>query len=172
MFTSWSASTLLIVASTPGVLRCRWVRRCTPVWDASDTAGRFTLRAVLPRVPVMALTAPATGRVRGDIVERLRLREPETFVGSFNRANLFYRVRPKAGALDQVLEFLAERPGDSGIVYFLSLKYAETLADKLTASVIPARAYHVGLGPVDRVANPEAFLPGEVRIVRGNHPLV
>jgi ATP-dependent DNA helicase RecQ len=123
------------------------------------------LRDALPNVPVMALTATATGRVRGDIVERLRLREPETFVGSFNRANLFYRVRPKAGALDQVLEFLAERPGDSGIVYCLSRKSAETLAEKLTASGIPARAYHAGLGPDDRAAKQEAFLRDEVRVV-------
>ena len=123
------------------------------------------LRDTLPNVPVMALTATATGRVRGDIVERLRLREPETFVGSFNRANLFYRVRPKAGALDQVLDFLAERPDDSGIVYCLSRKSAETLAEKLTASGIPARAYHAGLGPDDRAANQEAFLRDEVRVI-------
>ena len=70
------------------------------------------LRPVLPDVPVMALTATATGRVRTDIVERLGLREPREYVASFNRPNLFYRVMPKAGAVDQLTDFLAERRGE------------------------------------------------------------
>ncbi|HEY8903519.1 MAG TPA: RecQ family ATP-dependent DNA helicase, partial [Chthoniobacterales bacterium] len=100
------------------------------------------LRDIVPAAPFMALTATATGRVREDIVERLRLRNPGTYVGSFNRPNLLYRVRPKSGALAQAMDFLAERPDDSGIIYCLSRKSAETLAEKLTASGIPARAYH------------------------------
>jgi len=123
------------------------------------------LRDIVPAAPFMALTATATGRVREDIVERLRLREPGTYVGSFNRPNLLYRVRAKSGALAQAMEFLSERPGDSGIIYCLSRKSAETLAEKLTAAGVPARAYHAGLGAEDRAANQEAFLRDEVRVI-------
>lgn len=123
------------------------------------------LRKTLPDVPVMALTATATDRVRNDIVERLGLREPRQYVASFNRPNLFYRVQPKSGAFDQLVAFLAERPGDSGIVYCLSRKTAESLAEKLSKKGVPARAYHAGLGTEDRAANQEAFLRDEVRIV-------
>lgn len=123
------------------------------------------LREALPQAPVMALTATATGRVRGDIIERLRLREPRQYVASFNRPNLFYRVQPKAGAFEQLMAFLAERPADSGIVYCLSRKSTESLAGKLSAAGVPALAYHAGLGPEDRAANQEAFLRDEVRVV-------
>jgi ATP-dependent DNA helicase RecQ len=123
------------------------------------------LREALPAVPVMALTATATGRVRSDIVERLGLREPREYVASFNRPNIFYRVVPKAGAFDQLMDFLGQRPGDAGIVYCLSRKSAESVAEKLVAEGIPARAYHAGLGPEDRAANQEAFLRDEVRVI-------
>jgi ATP-dependent DNA helicase RecQ len=123
------------------------------------------LRNVFPEVPVMALTATATGRVRGDIVERLGLREPREYVASFNRPNLFYRVQPKAGAFEQLAAFLAERPADGGIVYCLSRKSTESLAEKLNKSGVAARAYHAGLGPEDRAANQEAFLRDEVRVI-------
>ena len=123
------------------------------------------LRGHLPDVPVMALTATATGRVRTDIVERLGLREPREYVASFNRPNLFYRVQPKSGAFEQLSAFLAERPADSGIVYCLSRKSTESLAEKLNQKGIAARAYHAGLGPEDRGANQEAFLRDEVRVI-------
>jgi ATP-dependent DNA helicase RecQ len=123
------------------------------------------LREVLPDVPVMALTATATGRVRRDIVERLGLRGPREYVASFNRPNLFYRVIPKAGAFEQLAEFLADRSNDAGIVYCLSRKSAESVAEKLTAAGVPARAYHAGLDAAVRAANQEAFLRDEVRVI-------
>jgi len=123
------------------------------------------LRDVFPEVPVMALTATATGRVRRDIVERLGLRGPREYVASFNRPNLFYRVVPKAGAFDQLADFVSKRPGDAGIVYCLSRKSAESLAEKLTAAGVPARAYHAGLDAAVRAANQEVFLRDEVRVI-------
>ncbi len=123
------------------------------------------LRDVLPEVPVMALTATATSRVRQDIVERLALREPREYVASFNRPNLFYRVAPKAGAFEQVVDFLAERPQDSGIVYCLSRKSVESLAEKLTAAGVSALPYHAGLDAAVRAGNQEAFLRDEVRVI-------
>lgn len=123
------------------------------------------LRDVLPAVPVMALTATATARVRQDIVERLALREPREYVASFNRPNLFYRVAPKAGAFDQLADFLDERPQDSGIVYCLSRKSVESVAEKLTARGVSALPYHAGLDAAVRAANQEAFLRDEVRVI-------
>jgi len=75
------------------------------------------LRILLPDIPVMALTATATERVRSDIVQHLRLRDPATFVASFNRPNLTYRVAPKDEPLKQILEFVKKREDESGIVY-------------------------------------------------------
>src|SRR5580704_9544459 len=80
------------------------------------------LRALFPKVPMMALTATATERVRADIVKLLRLREPSLFVASFNRPNLNYRVLAKAKPASQALEFLRARPRDSGIIYCHSRK--------------------------------------------------
>lgn len=141
---------------------------CISEWghDFRPEYRRLTeLREVLPAVPVMALTATATARVRQDIIDRLALREPREYVASFNRPNLFYRVTPKAGAFDQLGDFLTERPQDSGIVYCLSRKTAESLAEKLSARGVSARPYHAGLGPEDRAANQEAFLRDEVRVI-------
>lgn len=123
------------------------------------------LRAVLPEVPMVALTATATARVRDDIVDRLALRDPAIHVGSFNRPNLLYRVQSKSGAFDQLLDFLARRPTESGIVYCLSRKSTESLANRLSEKGIPARPYHAGLGPEDRAANQEAFLRDDVRVI-------
>src|SRR5690606_22006203 len=68
------------------------------------------LRELLPEVPIMALTATATERVRDDIINHLRLREPEVFVASFNRPNLTYKVLPKDGPTRQIVEFINQRP--------------------------------------------------------------
>ncbi len=124
-----------------------------------------TLRDQLPDVPVMALTATATERVRADILTQLRLRDPGCYVASFNRPNLHYRVVPKAEAYRQLRAYLAGRPGESGIIYCQSRKSAESVAERLSADGIPARPYHAGLdGPV-RSANQEAFLRDEVRVI-------
>jgi len=123
------------------------------------------LRDTFATTPIMALTATATERVRADIVTQLRLREPGCYVASFNRPNLTYRVVPKAEPYDQVFEFIQSRPKDSGIVYCHSRKGAETVASRLNADGIPARAYHAGMESADRSKNQEAFLRDEVRVV-------
>jgi ATP-dependent DNA helicase RecQ len=123
------------------------------------------LRARLPEVPVLAVTATATVRVRGDIAEQLGLRDPELFVGSFNRPNLTYRVLPKSGAYEQVRRFVRARPGDAGIVYCLSRKGAESLAERLAADGIAALPYHAGLDAETRARNQERFLRDDVQVV-------
>jgi ATP-dependent DNA helicase RecQ len=123
------------------------------------------LRDTLPDVPVMALTATATTRVRADIVERLKLRDPAVFVASFNRPNLAYRVVAKDQPQRQLIDFIRRREGESGIVYCASRAATERLAEALSARGLRARPYHAGLDAAERSANQEAFLRDEVPIV-------
>src|SRR5256884_9872124 len=89
------------------------------------------LRKQLPDVPIMALTATATERVKEDVVKELKLRDPRSYVASFNRPNLTYRVIAKTAPYDQLLAFINSRPNDSGIVYCASRKSTESLARNL-----------------------------------------
>ncbi|MGH8095571.1 MAG: RecQ family ATP-dependent DNA helicase [Chthoniobacterales bacterium] len=123
------------------------------------------LREILPQVPIMALTATATERVRGDILEQLKLRGPRCYVASFDRPNLTYRVVPKSAPYEQLLGFLRARPNDSGIVYCASRKTADSVAAKLNADGVPARPYHAGLEAKVRAQNQEMFLRDDVRVV-------
>ncbi len=123
------------------------------------------LRDHLPDVPVMALTATATERVREDIVTQLHLREPRLYVASFNRPNLTYRVIPKSKPYNQVLDFLRGRSKESGIVYCQSRKSADSVAERLNADGVRAAPYHAGLPADERGKNQEQFLRDEVRVV-------
>ncbi|MBU6398899.1 MAG: ATP-dependent DNA helicase [Verrucomicrobia bacterium] len=123
------------------------------------------LRGLFPEVPMMALTATATERVRRDIVGQLHLREPACYVASFDRPNLTYRVSAKTGAYRQVLDFLRARPRDSGIIYCQARRTAELLAGKLSADGVSAAPYHAGLNAPERTRNQEAFLRDAVRVV-------
>jgi ATP-dependent DNA helicase RecQ len=123
------------------------------------------LRESFPQVPFMALTATATERVREDIIKSLSLRNPKTYVASFNRPNLTYRVQPKSGAYEQTLSFIRARRNESGIVYCQSRKTAESVAQKLNEDGISACPYHAGLTSEERSKNQELFLRDEVRVV-------
>jgi len=123
------------------------------------------LRQHFPEVPMMALTATATERVRVDIAKQLHLREPNRYVASFNRPNLTYRVLAKQDSYRQLSEFVRARPDDSGIVYCQSRKNAEGLAERLNADGVRAAPYHAGLDAQTRTSNQELFLRDEVRVV-------
>ena len=123
------------------------------------------LRGCFPEMPLMALTATATERVRADIVSQLKLREPKRFVASFNRANLTYRVIPRNQPLRQVLDVARRHDGESGIVYCASRKGTERLAKRLGDQGIRAVPYHAGLDADVRANNQEAFIRDEVQIV-------
>jgi len=123
------------------------------------------LRKLFPDVPFMALTATGTGRVREDIVNHLQLREPKCYVASFNRPNLTYRVIAKNKPYDQLLDFLRARPKESGIVYCLSRKVTESVAERLNENGIKAKPYHAGLTPKERSEHQELFLRDDIRVV-------
>ena len=123
------------------------------------------LRELLPHVPVMALTATATERVRIDIIKHLKLRDPAVFVASFNRPNLTYKVTPKEKPTDQILAWVKKREDESGIVYCASRAATERVAEALAGKGYSARAYHAGLAPDERARNQELFLRDEVRIM-------
>ena len=123
------------------------------------------LRQLFPSVPMMALTATATDRVRQDIVALLQLREPCCYVASFNRPNLTYRVFAKNKPYEQLLDFLRKRPRESGIVYCQSRKSTESVAERLNEAGVKARPYHAGLTPRERSEHQDLFLRDEVRVV-------
>ncbi|MEI6560715.1 MAG: DNA helicase RecQ [Verrucomicrobiota bacterium] len=124
-----------------------------------------SLRDHFPGVPIMALTATATERVREDIARQLRLDDSRTYVASFNRPNLTYRVIAKSKPYDQVREFVRSRRNESGIVYCFSRKSAESVAERLTEDGIKALPYHAGLTAKERERNQELFLRDEVRVI-------
>ena len=124
-----------------------------------------SLREIFQNVPMMALTATATERVRGDIVRQLHLKNAACYVASFNRPNLTYRVAAKSGAYEQILSFVRARPKDGGIIYVQARKTADSMAAKLSADGVNALPYHAGMTPKDRTKNQEAFLRDEARVI-------
>ncbi len=123
------------------------------------------LRKLLPDIPVIALTATATERVRTDIITHLKLREPEIFVASFNRPNLTYRVVPKDQPLKQIIDFVRKREHECGIIYCATRATTERVAEALAGRGFAARPYHAGLDADERARNQEAFLRDDTRIV-------
>src|SRR5437667_726028 len=123
------------------------------------------LRTHFPEVPMMALTATATERVRADIVKQLNLREPRCYIASFNRPNLTYQVVAKSAPYEQLLAFVRSRPNESGIVYCASRKSTESVARNLNEDGISAKPYHAGLTSSERTKHQESFLRDDVRVV-------
>jgi ATP-dependent DNA helicase RecQ len=122
------------------------------------------LRKRYPHVPLLAFTATATARVRLDIATQLALHNPAVHLASFNRPNLFYRVRPKNAR--SYAELLAQaRSGGAGIVYCLSRKRVEELCSQLQDDGVAARAYHAGLEATTRRDNQEAFICDDAQVM-------
>lgn len=123
------------------------------------------LRRMLPQTPFIALTATADKLTQKDIVEKLELKDPSLFVSSFNRPNIRYLVEPKSGNFERLLDFLNERQDDSGIIYCLSRKSTETLAEELMREGFSALPYHAGMDRSQRTTHQEMFLRDEVKIM-------
>ncbi|GAB3744743.1 DNA helicase RecQ [Lysobacter olei] len=111
-----------------------------------------------PDVPRIALTATADAPTRREIVERLALEDARTFVSSFDRPNIRYRVVTKDDGKRQLLDFLSEHRGESGVVYAFSRKRVEQVAEQLVIAGIKALAYHAGMDAATRAANQRRFL--------------
>ena len=123
------------------------------------------LKRALPHVPVIALTATADRITRKDIIEKLELVSPATFVSSFNRANIRYTVVPKQNSFGKLLDFLEKRKDESGIIYCLSRASTETLANQLAEEGYQALPYHAGMDKDLRTKHQELFLRDEIKII-------
>jgi len=123
------------------------------------------LKDYFPNVPVIALTATADKLTQKDILEKLNLHKPAVFISSFNRENITYTVLPKKNSFNQLLTFLDKRKEESGIIYCLSRKSTEALAENLRNEGFSAQAYHAGLDNITKAKNQEAFLRDEVKII-------
>lgn len=123
------------------------------------------LREKFSHVPLMALTATATPVVQKDIVEILKMRQPEIFKASFNRANLFYRVLPKGDTYVHLTDYLRAHTKQSGIIYCQSRKTVDRLAQALNEDGFRALPYHAGLENSERAKNQEAFIRENVDII-------
>ncbi len=123
------------------------------------------LKQLFPSVPLIALTATADEQTRRDIGQQLAIPPENTFVSSFNRANIRYFVEPKREAYRRVVEHLRQRKGQSGIIYTLSRASAEALANSLKTDGFSALPYHAGLERETRTKHQDLFLKDEVEII-------
>ncbi|MBE7380801.1 MAG: DNA helicase RecQ [Leptolyngbya sp. SIO1E4] len=123
------------------------------------------LRRAFPQVPMMALTATATARVRQDIVQQLQLDQPQVFVATFNRANLYYEIRPKDRHTYRALLHQVKGTPGACIIYCLSRKRVDELALRLQQDGVSALPYHAGLSDQLRATNQTRFLRDDVQVI-------
>ena len=117
------------------------------------------------KAPIIALTATATPKVQSDILKNLGMPDATVFKSSFNRANLYYELRDKTDPKKDIIKFIRQNPGKSGIIYCLSRKKVEELAELLNINGIKAAPYHAGLDAKTRADNQDAFLMEEIDVI-------
>jgi len=141
---------------------------CISAWG-HDFRPAYTnlgyLKNRFPSTPILALTATADKATRTDISDQLNLVNPKTFVASFDRKNLSLEVRPALDRVKQIIDFIDTKPNESGIIYCLSRKTTEELAEKLQKIGIKASAYHAGLDNRTRSTVQDAFINDECQVV-------
>ena len=145
---------------------------CISEWGHDFRPEYRRLREIMDeidkKIPVIALTATATPKVQSDIVKNLGLRDPNIFISSFNRSNLYYEVVPKVKkeqTIKSIVKFISQNKGKSGIIYTLNRKTTEELAQMLMANGIRAVAYHAGLDSKLRATRQDQFLGEEVQVI-------
>ncbi len=129
---------------------------------------REMMDIINPKLPVVALTATATPKVQSDIVKNLGLRNPNIYIASFNRPNLYYEICPKIKkdqTVKSIVRFISQNAGKSGIIYTLNRKTTEELAEVLMANNIKAVAYHAGLDSKLRAERQDLFLNEDVQVI-------
>jgi len=119
----------------------------------------------ISRAPIIALTATATLKVQHDILKNLGITDAMVFKSSFNRPNLYYEVKAKQDATREIIKYIKNNPGKSGIIYCLSRKKVEELAETLKVNDIKALAYHAGMDSQTRTSNQDKFLMEEVDVI-------
>ena len=130
---------------------------------------RNAINQINPKVPLLSLTASATPKVQQDIIKNLQMENAQLFISSFNRPNLYYEVRPKPAETlvlhKEIIKFIKENSGKSGIIYCLTRKRVETLAELLVINGIKALPYHAGLDAKTRAENQDKFLMEEIDVI-------
>ena len=143
---------------------------CISEWGHDFRPEYRNIKTIIERlgegIPIIALTATATTKVQEDILKNLGVPEANVFKSSFNRPNLYYEVRPKTKNINSdIIRFVKQRPGQSGIIYCLSRKSVEELAQTLQVNGITAIPYHAGLDAKTRAKHQDMFLMEEVDVV-------
>ena len=141
---------------------------CISAWG-HDFRPEYTKMAFLkknfPTIPIVALTATADKVTRKDIIQQLNFDNPEVFISSFNRPNLSLKVLPAQKRIDRIVAFVKGRPKDAGIIYCMSRKSTESIAQKLKARNFKAEAYHAGMSTSNRSKIQEDFINDKIDIV-------
>ena len=141
---------------------------CISEWGHDFRPEYRRIRPIINEIgtaPIIALTATATPKVQHDIQKNLGMLEASVFKSSFNRPNLYYEIRPKVHATKEIIKFIKNNNGKSGIIYCLSRKKVEELAETLKINGIKALAYHAGMDSAMRTQNQDKFLMEEVDII-------
>ncbi len=141
---------------------------CISEWGHDFRPEYRRLRTIfneIRRVPVIALTATATEKVQEDILKNLDIPDALVYKDSFNRPNLYYEIRPKKDVGREIIRFIKQHEGRSGIVYCLSRKKVEEMAEMLSVNGIKALAYHAGMDASTRASHQDQFLMEEVDVI-------
>lgn len=139
------------------------------IYPQDNSTSAKSKKEAIKRIPILTLTASATPKVQHDIVKNLQMENAKHFVSSFNRPNLYYEVRPKPSdpklLHKEVVKFIKENSGKSGIIYCLTRKRVEDLAELLQANDIRALPYHAGMETSIRTANQDKFLNEDAEVI-------
>ena len=141
---------------------------CISEWGHDFRPEYRRLRPIIENIgkaPIIALTATATPKVQSDIQKNLGMQDAKLFKSSFNRANLFYEVRPKKNTIKEIIKYIKSRSGKTGIIYCLSRKKVEEIAQTLVVNGIKALPYHAGLDADVRGRNQDMFLMEEADVI-------
>ena len=141
---------------------------CISEWGHDFRPEYRRIRSIVEEIqlaPIIALTATATPKVQSDILKNLRIQDAKVFRSSFNRPNLYYEVRDKVEPEKDIIRYIRQNPGKSGIIYCLSRKKVEEIAQMLCINGIKALPYHAGLDAKTRAENQDKFLMEEVDVI-------